>query len=144
MQSLLHQERSRPSAWYPIVRILDDTPDDAHGAVLKALGLLLAPLHALDAVAPLFGGHALARNESLSLPHATVDIDIVDLDPDGAVGGACEPTPDLPHQEEEHQKRASKVGLKKAAGFEWGSSDGVQCGVERSDESERVDQDTEV
>ena len=66
-------------------RPLDDAANYAHGTALEACGLLLASLHAFDAVAPLFGGHALARNESLALPHAAVDVDILDLDPDWTV-----------------------------------------------------------
>jgi hypothetical protein len=95
---------------------LDNAANDTHGAALEAGGPLLAPLHALDAVASLLRRHALAGDEDLALPHAAVNIDIPDLDPDRAVCGACEPAVDLPYKEEEDQKWASKVGLEEGRG----------------------------
>jgi len=94
-----------------ILGALDDGTNNGHGTALEALGLLLAPLHALDAVASLFRGHALARDESLALPHAAVDVDVLNLDPDRAVRRASEPAVDLPHEVEEDQQWASKVSL---------------------------------
>lgn len=111
-------------------RLSNDTPHNCHSAALEALRLLLAPLHALDAVAPLFGGHALAGDENLALPHAAVDIDVPDLNPDWAVRGACEPAVDLPHKVEEDQQWASKVGLEEG-GSAWRITRyGEQSGVE--------------
>lgn len=122
----------------------DNAANYAHGAALEACGLLLAPLHALDAVAPLFGGHALAGDESLALPHAAVDIDVPDLDPDWAVGGASEPAVDLPDKVEEDQEWAGKVILEEDGGSRSVTRDGEQRSVERRNKSENVDQDAEV
>jgi len=122
----------------------NNASDYAHGAALEASGLLLAPLHAFDAVAPLFGGHAVAGDESLALPHAAVDVDIPDLDPDWAVGGASEPAVYLPHKVEEDQQGAGKVVLEEDGGSRSVTRDGEQRGVERRNKSENVDEDAEV
>lgn len=124
--------------------ISNDAPNYAHGAALEASGLLLAPLHALDAVAPLFRGHALAGDEDLALPHAAVDVDVPDLDPNWAVRGASEPAVDLPHKVEEDQQWAGEVGLEESGGSWRVSAHGEQRGVERRNESEGVDEDAEV
>lgn len=122
----------------------NNTANNAHGAALEASGPLLAPLHALNAVASLLRGHALAGNEDLTLPHAAVDIDVLDLNVEWAVRGAGEPAVDLPRKEEEDQKWASKVGLEEGGGCRRISGHGEQRGVERCNKGKDVNENAEV
>jgi hypothetical protein len=139
MQQLLHKLTLSHKAKYPVVRHLEDTPDRAHDMAFNSLGLLVAPLHGINTSAPGFRRDSLAADDSLRVPHAAVDVDVLGRDPQRTVRWALEPTPDLPHEVQEDQQRAGEVCNEEAFRLKRGPTDGVQCGVEGSHESKDVD-----
>ena len=66
------------------------------------------------------------------------------LDVEWAVCGAGEPAVDLPYKEEEDQQWAGEVGLEEGGCCRSITAHGEECGVERCNKSEDVDEDAEV
>lgn len=110
------------------------------------LGTLLLPhtLHLLNTCPPRAFRNALAANRILRVPHAGVDVDVLESDEQRAVGGVLEPTVDLPAQVQEDKQRPGEVELEESFGVEVGAADGVQGDVELGDEGDDVDQDADV
>lgn len=121
---------------------LEDTPDNAHDMVLGSL--LLLGVELVDAGASDLLGNALADADGVLLAHASVDVDVLDLSPDGAVVGALDPAPAFPARVEEDEERAGEVGLEEAVGSEGSAADGVKGGVERCNEGDDVDENADV
>ena len=107
------------------------------------LPLILVHLH--DARTPLFLRDTLAADQSqLLLAHTGVDIDILNLDPDGAVARSDEPRVNLPAEVQEDEQGAGEVELEKVAGVEVGPADGVERDVELGHQADDVDEEAEI
>ena len=132
-----------PSQAHPPERNLEYAPNNTHDMVLGRL-LLLRILHLLDASAPGRRRDAVAADGELALPHAAVDVDVLEADEHGAVGGALEPAVALPAEEEEDEQRPGEVELEESLGVEVGAADRVQGDVELGDEGDGVDEDADV
>ena len=107
-----------------VIGALEYTPDNAHNVILRAL-LLLRIHPILNTRAPHLRVDTFAAKSVLRLPHARVDIDILQPDEHGTVGGALEPAVDLPGKVQEDEQRASKVELEESGGVEVGTADWV-------------------
>ena len=107
------------------------------------LPLILIHLH--DARTPLFLGNTLAADQGqLFLSHTSVDIDILDLDPDGAVARSDEPRVNLPAEIQEDEQGTGEVELEEVAGVEVGAADGVERDVELGHQADDVDEEAEI
>jgi hypothetical protein len=106
--------------------------------------LLLRVRHLLNAGPPSRRRNAIATNSKLPLPHPRVNINILQLDVQGAVGGALEPAVSFPRDVQEQEQGAGEVELEERLGVEIRAADGVQGDVELGDEGDGVDQDADV
>lgn len=122
---------------------LEYTPNNAHSIILRRL-LLLRSLQLLNTSPPRRGRNPIPTNSELPFPHASVDIDILELDEQRAVGGALEPAVKLPPAVQDDQQGAGEVELEESLGVEVGAADGVEGDVELGDEGDGVDQDADV
>lgn len=122
---------------------LEDTPNNTHNLTLPTTPPNLLPqlIHTLPAHLRI---RVLAADRDLAVPHASVDIDLVNGDPQRAVFGALEPGVNLPHEIEEDEQGAGEVEVEEGFDVEVGSADGVQGDVELGDEREAADQDADV
>ena len=101
--------------------------------------LLLLSVHLLDTRAALVFCHTCAADHlSVSLPHASVDVDVLRSNPQWAVRRMLEPTVDLPHQVQNKEERCCHVGFEKALDAERCSTDWVKRDVELGDERNGV------
>ena len=122
---------------------LEYTPNNAHSVILRRL-LLLRSLQLFNTSPPRCGRNTITTNSELALPHASVDVDILELDEQRAVGGALEPAVKLPPAVQDDQQGAGEVELEESLGVEVGAADGVEGDVELGDEGDGVDQDADV
>jgi hypothetical protein len=103
--------------------------------------LLLHRHRLLNARAPRLGRRTVGE---LALPHAAVDVDILELDEHGAVDGALEPAVALPAEVQDYEQRAGEVELEESLGVEVRAADRVQGDVELGDEGDGIDEDADV
>jgi hypothetical protein len=102
--------------------------------------LLLPVMHLLNARASLVLGHTWAADHlSLSLPHASVDVDVLDSNPHWAVRRNREPAVDLPDQVQDNEERRRHVEFEKGLDLEIRAADWVKRDVELGDERNGVD-----
>jgi len=93
-----------------------------------------------NACSSLVGRDIWATDEPLFLAHASVDIDVLDLNIERAMGRDIEPGIQLPAEVEKDEEGASEIGLEEGGGVEiagW-RADGVERGVELGDQAEEI------
>jgi hypothetical protein len=122
---------------------LEYAPNNTHNMVFRSL-LLLRVRHLLNASPSSRRRNTIATNSELPLPHPRVNINILQLDVQGAVGGALEPAVSFPRDVQEQEQGAGEVELEERLGVEIRAADGVQGDVELGDEGDGVDQDADV
>lgn len=121
----------------------EDTSDNAHDMFLHA-GVMLDPLHFLNAGTSCLWVGVLATDRGLRVPHASVEVDVLDWDPQWAVCRAGEPAVDLPNEVQEDEKRAGEVKLEEGRSVQIRAANWPQSHVELRDESEHADEHTAV
>lgn len=113
--------------------------NNRHDGGLDTL-LFLPVAHLLDARASLVFGHTFAADYlPLSLPHASIDVNVLRSNPQWAVRRILEPAVDLPPQVQDNEERCRHVGFEKALDAERCSTDWVKRDVELGDERNGVD-----
>ena len=80
----------------------------------------------------------------LTLAHTGVDVDIPDLDVQGAVLLVLEPRPALPAKVEDQKEGPSKISLEESVGIEVGPTNGPKSDVELGGEAEEVHDRTDI
>ena len=80
----------------------------------------------------------VSTDHALTLPHASVDVDIFDGDPKWAIGWSHEPAVDFPAEVEEDEKRTGEVELEECCGVLVGTADWVQSDVELGHERDEA------
>jgi hypothetical protein len=104
--------------------------------------LLLLFLNLLNACAPLVVSHTWAANRfSLSLPHASVDINILDTNPHWTMRRKLEPAVDLPHKVQDDKERSRHIKFKEGLDLKVRSTEGVKGDVELRNECNSVDRE---
>ena len=115
--------------------------DGSHDVVFDTL-LLLLFLNLLNTGASRVLIHTRAADQlSLVLPHTSVDIDVLDSDPQRTVRGDREPAVDLPHQIQDNKERRCHVGLEEVLHTEIRPADWVKRDVELGDERNGADEE---
>lgn len=121
----------------------ENTSDNAHDMFLHAR-VMLDPLHLLNAGTSCLRVGVLATDRRLRIPHASVDVNVLDRDPQRAVCRAGEPAVDLPNEVQEDEKRAGEIKLEEGGGIQIRAAHGPQCDVELGDECEHTDEHATV
>jgi hypothetical protein len=110
-----------------------------HDVVFDTL-LLLLVLHLLNACAPLVFSHTCTADQlSLSLPHASIDIDVLGSNPQRTMRRILEPAVDLPHQIQDDEERPRHVSFEEALDIKVRSTDRIKGDVELCNECNSVD-----
>jgi hypothetical protein len=113
---------------------LEECVNHGHEAALDA-GHLLLVLKLLDARASCVRINTLTANQvPLLLPHAGVDVDILDCNPQRAMLRNVDPTVNLPAQVQGDEERRRHVSFEKGLGVRRSATDWEKCDIELGDE----------
>jgi hypothetical protein len=113
--------------------------DSRRHAVLDT-PLLLLVLHLFNACASLAFSHSWATNHfSLSLSHASVDIDVLDSNPQRTMRRNLEPAVNLPHEVQDNKERPRHIRFEETLDTEVRSADWVKGDVKLGNECNGVD-----